>query len=70
MSIDTSKSSRPVIAASVSACLLTAAWRVLTFSGFQNDHYVHLARAQQVILGELPIRDFVDPGMPAMYVPA
>jgi hypothetical protein len=48
--------------------LATAAWRVLTFSGFQNDHYVHLARAQQVLLGDLPVRDFVDPGMPLMYL--
>ena len=46
----------------------TLAWRVLTFPGFQNDHYVHLARAQQLLFGDLPIRDFVDPGMPLMYL--
>lgn len=56
-----------ILAAAV-VFVLTAAWRVLTFSGFQNDHYVHLARAQQVLLGDLPIRDFVDPGMPLMYL--
>jgi len=46
----------------------TLAWRFLTFTGFSNDHYVHLARAQQMRLGEWPVRDFVDPGLPLMYV--
>jgi hypothetical protein len=27
-----------------------------------NDHFVHLSRARQVLLGELPFRDFYDPG--------
>ena len=48
--------------------VFTVAWRVLTFTGFTNDHYVHLARAQQLRLGDLPVRDFVDPGLPLMYV--
>jgi hypothetical protein len=47
---------------------LAFAWRVLAFSGFTNDHYIHLARAQQVVLGAWPVRDFVDPGMPLMYL--
>jgi len=42
-------------------------YRYLTFRGFSNDHYVHLARAQQMLLGELPTRDFFDPGLPLMY---
>lgn len=42
-------------------------YRYLTFRGFSNDHFLHLARAQQMLLGELPIRDFLDPGMPLMY---
>lgn len=56
-----------VAVAAVAAALFALAWRFLTFSGFSNDHYVHLARAQQMILGEWPVRDFVDPGMPLMY---
>ena len=48
--------------------VLALAWRVLAFSGFTNDHYIHLARAQQVVLGAWPVRDFVDPGMPLMYL--
>ena len=39
----------------------------MTFGGFNNDHYVHLARAQQMLLGAWPVRDFEDPGMPLMY---
>jgi hypothetical protein len=61
---------RPAGVAAVAALLfvLAMAWRVLAFSGFTNDHYIHLARAQQVVLGAWPVRDFVDPGMPLMYL--
>lgn len=57
----------PVIAVAATLAVLTIAWRVLTFGGFPNDHHVHLARAQQWLLGDWPVRDFVDPGMPLMY---
>jgi hypothetical protein len=50
-----------VIAAAVAA-FASASWRFLSFSGFNNDHYVHVARAYQILLGEWPVRDFVDPG--------
>jgi len=46
----------------------TAAWRFLTFTGFTNDHYAHLALAQQMLLGDRPIRDFSDPGWPLTYL--
>ena len=39
-------------------------FRFLTFRGLTNDHYMHLAWAQQILLGEIPGRDFVEPGMP------
>lgn len=42
-------------------------FRSLSYTGFTNDHFVHLARAQQMLLGAWPVRDFVDPGMPLMY---
>jgi hypothetical protein len=42
------------------------AYRFLAYSGFPNDHFVTLSRAQQVLLGEVPVRDFVDPGQPLM----
>jgi hypothetical protein len=48
--------------------LATVAWRFLTFTGFTNDHYAHLALAQQMLLGDRPIRDFADPGWPLTYL--
>jgi hypothetical protein len=53
--------------AGLAIILLTLAWRFLGFAGFNNDHYVHVARGYQMLLGEWPVRDFVDPGMPLMY---
>jgi len=44
------------------------AFRYLSYSGFPNDHFVYLARAQQILLGAWPVRDFVDPGFLLMYV--
>lgn len=60
-------SSRAVAVAAVAAAALTIIWRFLSFAGFSNDHYVVSARAFQMLLGEWPIRDFADPGMPLMY---
>jgi hypothetical protein len=55
------------MSAAIGIALLTAAWRFLTFTGFNNDHYIYLAGAQQMVLGDWPVRDFVDPGWPLMY---
>lgn len=57
-----------VACAALAAAFFAAAWRFMTFPGFNNDHYAHVARAYQILLGEWPVRDFVDPGMPLMYV--
>lgn len=46
--------------------LATFGYRYLSFQEFSNDHFVHLALAQQITLGALPVRDFVDPGLPLM----
>jgi hypothetical protein len=48
--------------------LVAALWQFLTYNGFPNDHYFHVARARQMLLGEWPVRDFVDPGAPLQYV--
>jgi hypothetical protein len=48
--------------------LLALTWQFLTYNGFPNDHYVHVARARQMLLGDWPVRDFVDPGLPLTYV--
>ena len=47
--------------------VLALAWRLLTFTGFTNDHYAHYALAQQIMLGDRPVRDFTDPGWPLTY---
>jgi hypothetical protein len=51
----------------VSMFLIAVVWRFLTFTGFSNDHYAHLVMAQQVLMGDVPIRDFADPGWPLTY---
>ena len=56
-----------VIAATVALCG-TLTWRFMTFTGFTNDHFVHLALAQQLLLGDRPVRDFADQGWPLMYL--
>lgn len=48
--------------------LATAAFRFMTLTtGFTNDHFLHLASAQQMLFGEWPTKDFLDPGLPLMY---
>ena len=50
------------------ACgLLAFGFRLIDLRDLSNDHYMHLAWAQQVLFGEVPGRDFVDPGLPLMY---
>ncbi len=46
--------------------LSTFAVRVLTFE-VGNDDYLHMASAQQVLLGDAPVVDFIDPGEPLFY---
>ena len=58
----------PVVAAAAGLFGATLAWRFMTFTGFTNDHYVHLALAQQTLLGDRPVRDFADSGWPLMYL--
>ena len=57
-----------MVAAAAAMFVVTVVWRFLTFTGFTNDHYAHLALAQQLLLGDRPIRDFSDPGWPLAYV--
>lgn len=57
---------RWIAAAAVFAAVF--AYRFLSYTGFPNDHFVYLARAQQMLLGAWPVRDFVDPGFPLMYL--
>jgi hypothetical protein len=54
------------VAAAAAIGWCTFVYRYLTFSGFSNDHFVHLATAQQMTLGALPVRDYVERGLPLM----
>lgn len=45
----------------------TGVIRYLALEGFSNDHFLYLAGAQQMLMGEWPTRDFVDVGTPLMY---
>ena len=61
---------RQLIVYAIAAILvaLTITYRVLTMGGslggFENDQFVTLSQAQQVAMGEWPVRDFVDLGKP------
>jgi hypothetical protein len=56
------------LSAAFGICALSAAFRFLATQGFGNDHYVHLAGAQQILAGDWPTRDFLDPGLPLMFL--
>ena len=60
-------SRRAVRTAAVAAGAIAFGYRLLLVRDLTNDHYMHLAWAQQILLGQVPGRDFVDPGMPLMY---
>ena len=34
---------------------------------YTNDHFVHLSRGAQILYGDVPIRDFFDPGLTLQY---
>jgi hypothetical protein len=36
-------------------------------AGLHDDHYFYLARGWQMLFGDLPDRDFVDPGAPLTF---
>jgi hypothetical protein len=45
----------------VAVAIATGALRLATFE-IGNDDYLHLSVAQQLLLGDVPVRDFIDPG--------
>jgi 4-amino-4-deoxy-L-arabinose transferase-like glycosyltransferase len=57
-------------AAAVLPLVFIGAWafRFLSMGALENDHFVALARAHQVLRGGWPIRDFADPGQPLAYL--
>lgn len=55
-----------VVALAVGIFAVTYAYRMLSFIEFSNDDFVHLSMAQQMMRGDLPVRDFVERGLPLM----
>ena len=55
-----------VWALAVVLAAIVFAWRYLSFEEYGNDHFVHLSQAQQMLHGLLPVRDFVERGIPLM----
>ena len=55
-------------ASCVALFALTAAFRFLALkSGFVNDHFVYISGGRQMLFGEWPTRDWIDPGLPLMF---
>lgn len=47
---------------------LTAAFRFLALTnGFVNEHFIYISGGRQMLFGDWPTRDFVDPGLPLMF---
>jgi hypothetical protein len=55
---------RVTAAAALGAGLCTFAFRYLSYDSFSNDHFQHLARAQQMLFGAWPVRDYAESGLP------
>jgi len=56
---------RPVLASGVFVCSFL--FRFIVPPDLTNDFFMHVVRGRQMLLGELPFRDFSDPGLPLMY---
>ena len=59
--------------AAVAACVFVFSWFFRFndpnggFAGLTDDHFFYLLRGWQILLGELPVRDFVDHGAPLYF---
>ena len=59
--------------AAVAACVFVFSWFFRFndpnggFAGLTDDHFFYLLRGGQILLGELPVRDFVDHGAPLYF---
>jgi hypothetical protein len=52
----------------IGAFVVTTGFRYLTLAdGFPNDHFVYITAGWQMLFGEWPTRDWVDPGLPLMF---
>jgi hypothetical protein len=52
----------------VALFLVAASFRFLALkSGFVNDHFVYISGGRQMLFGDWPTRDWIDPGLPLMF---
>ena len=58
MKISTARIIHAVVALAIAA--FTFAYRYLSFDQFPNEHFVVLSRAQQLLMGALPVRDYAE----------
>ena len=66
MTGDDARPLRPrAVHAAIGAAIVAVTFLYLfAHPSFPNDHFDHLAKARQVVHGEYPVRDFLDPGRP------
>ena len=55
-----------LIVGTIAVVVGTFVFRFLTVE-YTNDHFVHLSRGAQILYGDVPIRDFFDPGLTLQY---
>ena len=55
-----------MLCAATAVFVATFLFRFLTLE-FMNDQFVHLTRGRQILLGDVPVRDFFDPGLLLQY---
>ena len=55
---------RSWLVTSAAAAGISLLYHYASHNGFSNDHFIHLARAQAMLAGDWPIRDYVEEGVP------
>jgi hypothetical protein len=55
-----------LVAGAITAVVVTFLFRFLSVE-YTNDHFVHLSRGAQILHGDVPTRDFFDPGLLGQY---
>src|SRR5262245_43238465 len=70
MPLPRSSAIRLLVGAALPALVFIVAFsfRWLSMGALENDHFVALARAHQILQGDWPVRDFFDPGQPLAYL--